>query len=294
MGTRKTPLASLLAASALVLHASRADAYCQTTLCANDTSGVACSPAQANDCGTPLHWAQGCFGYSLAERASESVAYASLASAMQSAATAWTTTDCGNGSQPGIAVFDLGPIPCDQKEYNLQSGNANIVLIHEDAWPYSGAGNTLALTTVTFDLDSAAIFDADLEINGTVDLTTDDKKVQFDLTSIVTHEMGHMLGMAHSAALDATMFIQYQAGDIGLRTLTKDDGAGLCETYPPADVSACDPTPRRGLATICDPPPPEPEGCTCSLASHHRNPVHAAWGTLALVLAAAARRKPRR
>ena len=73
MGTRKTALASLLAASALVLHASRADAYCQTTLCANDTSGVACSPAQANDCGTPLHWAQGCFGYSLAERASKSV-----------------------------------------------------------------------------------------------------------------------------------------------------------------------------------------------------------------------------
>ena len=264
LGTR---LAALFALGTLTLAASPALAYCQTTLCANDTSGVTCAPAQAGDCGTPMRWHQGCFGYAIAQRASERVPYDSLAKAMAAAAAAWMGSDCGAGAEPGLAIIDLGAIACDQKEYNQMSGNANIVLVHDAAWPYSGAGNTLALTTVTFDLDSGAIFDADLELNGTLALSTSDTDVQFDLESIVTHEVGHMLGLAHSEAPESTMVIAYQAGDTQLRTLAADDQSGVCETYPPADVSACDPTPRRGFATVCDPPPPEEGGCDCSTAA---------------------------
>ncbi len=255
---------SLVASGILILFAPDASGYCQTSLCQKDKSGIVCSPAQADDCGIPMRWPGGCFGYAIAERASKQLPYELLSKAMNAAATTWGAADCGNGEKPGLAIVDFGPVACDQKEYNLKSGNANIVIVHDDAWPYDGAGNTLALTTVTFDLASGSIFDADLELNGTVALTAGDADVTFDVESIVTHEVGHMLGLAHSEDKDATMYIAYQPGEISLRTLSPDDEEGVCKSYAPADVSACDPTPRRGLAGECDPLPIEEPGCACS------------------------------
>lgn len=278
-------LANFLVVSAgLVASPSQAWAFCQTTLCDGGVSGVRCSPAQSGDCGTPLRWPQKCIGYSLQERASAKVDYPTLAPIVAKAFAAWTNASC-DGNPAGVASFDLGPVACDQKEYNLVGGNANVIFFHDDEWPYAGAGNTLALTTLTFNLDDASILDADLEVNGTVDLTTSDGSVQFDLQSILTHEAGHMLGIAHSAQAQTTMYIQYGPGDTSLRTLHPDDAAAICASYPPADTSSCDPTPRRGLATTCDAPPSAEDegGCSC------RTPARSATSpvTAPLVLAVA-------
>lgn len=140
----------------------------------------------------------------------------------------------------------------------------NLIVMRDDAWPYEGQGNTLALTTVTYGLNTGDIFDADLEINATsqVHLTLGDVGVDYDLQSIVTHEAGHMLGIAHSRIAGATMGIEYVPGDTSLRSLEADDVAALCEAYPPAAAEACDPTPRRGYAPACEGAAPE-GGCGC-------------------------------
>ncbi|MBM4358393.1 MAG: matrixin family metalloprotease [Deltaproteobacteria bacterium] len=294
-----TRLAETMAASAalllgLLVRPDDASAYCQTTLCGNGLSGVRCSPAQSGDCGTPLRWPQRCIGYSLHEGASSRVDYATLAPVVAKAFAAWTHATCA-GTPAGIAAFDLGPVACNQKEYNLEGGNANVVFFHDDKWPYAGAGNTLALTTVTFNLDDASILDADLEVNGTVDLTVVDEGAQFDLQSILTHEAGHMLGLAHSAETQATMYIQYGAGDTSLRNLHPDDAEGICKTYPPADVSGCDPTPRRGLESVCDAPQrvDDAEGCACraGTAPLANSGASAEFALAGLSLACAARRR---
>jgi hypothetical protein len=93
----------------------------------------------------------------------------------------------------------------------------------------------------------------------------------YDFASIVTHETGHFLGMAHSGDPHATMFAHYQPGSTAMRNLTSDDVLGICTVYRPdgdrtlsgestVPQDACDPTPRHGFTTQCA--PQVAKGCT--------------------------------
>jgi hypothetical protein len=115
--------------------------------------------------------------------------------------------------------------------------------------------DTLALTTVTFDM-TGRILDADVEINSfAANLTTSDTNVGVDLESIVMHEAGHFLGLSHEAFAHATMNAAYDAREpFDFRTLEADDVAGICTIYPP-DRGAPDchdrPTPLHGFTRFC-------------------------------------------
>jgi len=172
-----------------------------------------------------------------------------------------------------IDVRDEGPVDCAEVQYNQDQPNQHVILFHDDDWPYHDSSNTLALTTVTYDPDTGEIYDADMEINSTVtpivvgDPVPDDG---YDFLSIVTHETGHFLGLAHSGDERATMYAHYQPGQTSMRDLTEDDVSGICSIYPsdgtrttsvgaPVAEGACDPTPRHGFSTQCA--SPEPKAC---------------------------------
>src|SRR5262249_43161433 len=152
-----------------------------------------------------------------------------------------------------IKVTEAAPVNCKQHEYNQKAGNANIILYHDDLWPYEGTNNTLALTTVTYNLDTGEIYDADMELNSADnDFTVGDTNVDFDLLSIVPHETGHFLGLAHSHESTATMWPSYDPPTTNLRHISADDIAGICAIYPPgSDRTCCDATPRHGFSPDC-------------------------------------------
>jgi hypothetical protein len=165
-------------------------------------------------------------------------------------------------------------VECHAHEYNKKSGNANVILFQDDSWPHGGGGSTLALTTVTYNVDTGEIYDADMELNSAnVAFTTDDKTVKFDLASIAQHETGHFLGLSHSTTGSATMYSDYSPGTSDLRTLEADDVAAICAAYPPgaAIPATCDPSPRRGLSSICSPPVPATTE-SCSIGSGTTRP----------------------
>ena len=290
-GCRGLTIALGLGAGALaLLAASPAGAYCRTSTCAAGVAGELCTPADPADCGKPLYWAQPCFGFSVQQNASQQVPFDTADATAKLAFLAWLTADCGAGAHPTMKVADFGAIECAAREYNQNGGNANIIVFRDDAWPYAGQWNTLALTTVTYSLDTGEIYDADMEINSSdVVLTTSDTNVQFDLQSIMTHEAGHMLGLAHSKVPDSTMGRQYLAGDTSLRTLATDDVTAICAVYPPnpaVDLNSCDPTPRHGFQSTCGPMPQEDSGCTLGPPSPHRglpSALLAALGTGAML-----------
>src|SRR5689334_23443474 len=141
-----------------------ASAYCRTTSCAGVGTGTLCSPKEPMDCGKPLFWSSPCVGYSLQKSASRWVTLPAATTVFAEAFAAWSKAQCTSGS-PRIEGVDMGPVDCDKHEYNQNAGNANIVLFRDDSWPHAGQGDTLALTTVTYNLDTGEIYDADIELN---------------------------------------------------------------------------------------------------------------------------------
>ena len=271
--------------------------YCRTRTCqppseyptggACEPPGWAVSPAclgRASD--APIWWHTACVGYDLNQSASRYVPYATASQSVRAAFDAWLQANCsssaGGSVRPSIDMRDLGPVPCSHAAYDKTGGpNQNVIVFHDDAWPYDvddAAGlvtksPTVALTTVTFDPDTGEIYDADIELN-TADhvitqlpVGTPGDGTSFDLQSVLTHEIGHFLGLAHSPLADAVMYA-FGDGDQSTtkRALAAEDVDGICAIYPPdgtrsvsalVDASghiaegACDPTPHHGFTASC-------------------------------------------
>ena len=151
-----------------------------------------------------------------------------------SAFNTWATANCGQGKHPTISAMSGGQTPVSNVEYVPGQANANIFMFRDDTWMASAPGSALALTTVSYDFHTGEIYDADVEVNGTAGNITDGRPSDgADLPSIMTHEIGHFIGLDHSPKKTATMFISYEAGKGNLRALDPDDIAAVCTIYPP-------------------------------------------------------------
>ncbi len=322
---------ALLAAcffSLTVAVAHDAGAFCRTTTCglpANFApSDSQCHPdnyeawcASLNPPARilPVYWSNACVSYDIQKDASRQVPYATAATLFAEAFSKWTGTSCPSTANSGsghvsIEVQDLGPVACNEVQYSSDQGNQHVIIFHDDVWPHDDASNTLGLTTITFNPDSGEIYDADMEINSTPDvplsLADPVPPTGYDFQSIITHECGHFLGMAHSGDEAATMYAHYVPGTSSMRTLTLDDKSGICATYLPngdrsvhpsvsADgvlpATACDATPRHGFQSSCA--QPQPSGCSASspMPASTGFPGGAAIAAAALVVAGARRRR---
>jgi hypothetical protein len=275
--------------------AREAEAFCRTSTCSQGT-GALCTPPQEGDCGKAIAWPSECISFSVQQDGSpkSGISTSEAESVFGKAFLTWGNADCGDGG-PNIRVLNLGPVACAEHEFNQEEnlGNANIIIFRDSGWPHGGGNNVLALTTVTYDLDTGDIYDADMELNSeATTFSTGDTNVGFDLQSIATHEAGHFLGLSHTPDKNATMFADYIPGTTALRDLEEDDRAGICAIYPHAGVISpnCDPAPVHGLATECNSPPGATACCTVAPgapAEHGGAVLGIALGLLAL----AARRR---
>lgn len=210
---------------------------------------------------------------------------------------------CRDGGEASILFSQLEDVECRKIEVNRDQPNANVVLFQDDKWTYSGVDNTLAKTTVTFDKDTGEIVDADLEVNHAnndffIGDTPPDRT--YDLLAVLTHEVGHFIGMDHSTVEGATMESRYDSGSIKQRTLEPDDLAALCSAYPPSRSATCDPAPLNGFTAKCATEEAalgdNLSGCNCALIGREaEGGASRRWlGLIALAAWAVARRSARR
>lgn len=265
---RRAAPAAIAAGVLLALWPRGVAAFCRTT-----TVSVAPdfqpTPTKCWDRGVPLFWRNSCVGYNVQRDASRQVAFEDAANGISRAFTKWTGSACPTDgtrrSRVSIDVRDMGPVDCGENHYVSGGPNQNVIVFRDYKWPHNDNSNTLALTTVTYNPDTGEIYDADMEVN------TFDQRVTlidpvpadgYDFQSIMTHETGHFLGLAHSGDSKATMFASYVPGATAMRNLTGDDIDGICTVYRPSGERVvldgkvmpgpqCDPTPRGGFTRAC-------------------------------------------
>jgi len=113
----------------------------------------------------------------------------------------------------------------------------------------------LGATSFLFDNLTGEIIEADIFLNSTFSwsVSASGDTDRFDVESIALHEIGHLLGLGHSAlgetelsaggrrvlAAEAVMFpVAFSAGSTVGRTLRNDDIAGISDTYPNTEFRA--------------------------------------------------------
>jgi Matrixin len=293
---------AVLAATSLAWTGA-ARAACRTTTCPLPPSwspvvGSCYPPSFASSCPTsnppggkvlPIFWRNLCVSFDIQKDASRWASYTQVQAIVAGAFAEWTGATCqadaSGQTNVSISVVDRGPADCDLVQYNGNQGNQHLIVFRDNGWGQSDAGTaaasmdpvsagTLGLTTVTFDPDTGEIYDADTEINGTVPLGVGASipSGSYDLASIITHEMGHFLGLAHSAERGATMYALYSPGSTSMRNLTADDQGGICSIYPPNGTRLVDPSVADGgalIADACNSDPRHGFSTQCGQPIHH-------------------------
>ena len=108
----------------------------------------------------------------------------------------------------------------------------------------------LALTTTTYSTRTGAIVDADVELHagrhgdGSRNLFTavaspvcpvdaqSPNCVAVDIQNTLTHEIGHIMGLAHSSLPNSTMAPTAPLGETSKRILDSGTAQALCDIYP--------------------------------------------------------------
>jgi hypothetical protein len=123
--------------------------------------------------------------------------------------------------------------------------NKNLLVWHE-SWPPAGVtdgsvtSEMPAVTTIIYSTENGIIVDADIDFNNHDfywTTTNDTTKVETDIENILTHEIGHLLGLDHSQDKEATMYDSTHKGELSKRSLHADDVLGLCVIYPYAKTT---------------------------------------------------------
>ena len=181
-----------------------------------------------------LDWKEFPIRYFVTNRDVEGVTAQQLRTAVQRAFDTWHAVPNTRTSSQFVGFTQINPT----------SGDRMTVLGFQDR---RDLDRTLAATNVFVDAVTGEM-EADIFFNSSFDWSTSDAGVsgRYDVVSIAQHEIGHLLGLSHSAlgetelraggrrvlGAEAVMFpVAFSAGDINDRTLKADDIAGISDIY---------------------------------------------------------------
>jgi hypothetical protein len=191
--------------------------------------------AQVGDRMLTLSWRQFPIRYFVTNRDVDGVTADQFQTAVQRAFATWHAVPDTRTSSQFVGFTQSPPV----------SGDDATVLGFEER---PDLDRTLAATEFFVDNSTGEILESDIFFNTAFLWTTAEAGIagRFDVQSIALHEIGHLLGLSHSAlgetelrsggrrviAAGSVMFpIAFSAGDISARVLQADDIAGIGDIY---------------------------------------------------------------
>jgi len=189
-----------------------------------------------------LRWAHLPIRYFVSNHDVVGVSAPQLRVAVGAAFSAWARVPSASLSSEFVGFTDAEPFQDD-----------NVTVIGFQAHPE--LDRVLGSTTFTVDTGTGELLESDIFLNSTMQwsVAPNGETARHDVQSILVHEIGHLLGLGHSAlgetALDAAgkrsvlgkravMFpIAYPPGNTEDRTLEADDVAAIGDVYPAARLA---------------------------------------------------------
>ncbi len=178
---------------------------------------------------TPLFWASPTnIGITINSAGSDNIGDDSDEIALRMAIEEW------NAASGTSAMMIEDTTPAQQSRTDWQA--ANIHLIYFDETNSSGffpmGSGTVAITPVFFQ-GGGNIVDADILYNGMGwNFTTSGESGRFDVGDVGVHELGHLLGLNHSAYMGSSMYPYVDPTVLLHRSISADDLRGLRDSYP--------------------------------------------------------------
>ncbi len=264
--TRILPWLKLLCVLALFFGARDAAAFCRSTTI-RPRPGMLCSTT-----GIPVMWCAACAGLSLHPEGTPDVSLDELRAVAVGSMARWRDVACpGPAMEPPAFELQLIEDSTEQSSFNDTGPNAHVIWFNR-TWTLDEdhRAGTIALTRSRRDPRTGAILGADIEFNqrspqnpnGFTFSTGPAAEGFVDLPTVLTHELGHFLGLGHS---DVERAVMWETAGIGeqRRALSADDVEGVCDIYaldrrpspqcdPPLTSTRpalqCNPTPYGGFS----------------------------------------------
>jgi len=162
---------------------------------------------------------------------------------VQRSMDAWNATGAG----PMLSIDDDNVV--DVAEHD----GVNVLLFVDHGWGFDDEelGRTLSTSVER----TGEIVDADIVMNVEhYDFSIDEVAASFDLQTVITHELGHLLGIRHLSDEEATMFIRIDAKTTEKRELSAADERALQDVYEGVELTSenggCAQTTPSGAASM--------------------------------------------
>lgn len=192
------------------------------------TSSARAYTPNATDSGHVIRWGDPAVGLRVDDAFAALLPGDGASQALQIAMEAWR----GMGEAPDVLRMDGEPAPL-----GYHRGRAANTVSATTDWPYEP--EKLAVTVITYEQESGRLLDADILVNAQTPLTLaspgQPTTRAYDLAAVLTHEVGHFLGLGESEDDPAaTMWPYATPGDTHQRTLSEDDEEAVINAYSQA------------------------------------------------------------
>jgi MYXO-CTERM domain-containing protein len=234
-----------LATALLLATAGEARAFCRSTAC---EPGKETCTYDENGCprsGPPLSWRTLPLPYRFHAGGTEKLDMDRVREATRRAFQTWSNVTC-RGKRTSLRFEEGKDIPGTHPLTASDPPSFGIYFRDED-WPGDDPEESLAQTNQKYGKTNGYIDYSSIEVNTTdrtYRLSDSEGGDGIDFQAVVTHEVGHYIGLAHSKVESSIMVPSYcqssdrcGKGTDESRALAEDDIAAVCALYPPGGIA---------------------------------------------------------